>query len=328
MRSKKTNLPPYPRAWYALSPSTELKVGEIKTIKFVGQEWVLYRTASGRAVLSDAYCPHMGAHFGHGGEVKGEQLRCPFHFFEFNPEGQCTATGYGTKPPPKCRLHTATVVERNGFILAWHDSDGGEPLWEIPTYDFEGWTVPVTKRYELSSHPQETTENLVDLGHFVVVHGYENVEIFEPLHREGPYAWAHYGMTRPQAALGQKNVKANFRAHAWGLGYSFVEAQVPKYNLQTRMFVLPTPLDENKMQLTIGLSLKHPEKPSQIHPLLGLLPRSLVHKILVQQAFKAYSHDVEQDFAIWENKIYIDPPVLAQGDGPVWQYREWAQQFY
>ncbi|WP_459250257.1 Rieske 2Fe-2S domain-containing protein [Streptomyces youssoufiensis] len=45
------------------------------------------------------YCPHLGAHPGHGGTVRGENLVCPCHHFRFDPEGACVRTGYGTAPP-------------------------------------------------------------------------------------------------------------------------------------------------------------------------------------------------------------------------------------
>ncbi|MFM2282621.1 MAG: hypothetical protein RL222_125, partial [Bacteroidota bacterium] len=67
---------------------------------------------------------------------------------------------------------------------------------------------------------------------------------------------------------------------------------------------------------------------SKITPLLNLLPKKLAHKLLLDGTYKGYCHDVSMDFKIWENKIYIDPPILAKGDGPVAQYRMWAQQFY
>jgi len=35
-----------------------------------------------------------------------------------------------------------------------------------------------------------------------------------------------------------------------------------------------------------------------------------------------------QDVDIWKHKIRIDNPVLAEGDGPVYQLREWYQQFF
>jgi hypothetical protein len=47
---------------------------------------------------------------------------------------------------------------------------------------------------------------------------------------------------------------------------------------------------------------------------------------------KAYADDmalaVEQDFPIWENKVYHTAPRLCDGDGPVPDFRRWAAQFY
>jgi hypothetical protein len=74
--------------------------------------------------------------------------------------------------------------------------------------------------------------------------------------------------------------------------------------------------------------VKNIETPSKIHPLLALAPKKIIRDLILRTAFKGYQHDVSQDFKIWENKIYITPPALAKGDGPVWQYREWAKQFY
>jgi hypothetical protein len=39
-------------------------------------------------------------------------------------------------------------------------------------------------------------------------------------------------------------------------------------------------------------------------------------------------HQVEQDLPIWENKVYLESPVLCDGDGPIAKYRKWFQQFY
>ena len=35
-----------------------------------------------------------------------------------------------------------------------------------------------------------------------------------------------------------------------------------------------------------------------------------------------------QDVRIWENKIYLDKPVLCDGDGPIGELRRWYSQFY
>ncbi len=49
----------------------------------------------------------------------------------------------------------------------------------------------------------------------------------------------------------------------------------------------------------------------------------------VGKAFIAeVSRQLEQDRPVWENKIYIHPPVLCDGDGPVGMFRNWSKQFY
>ncbi|MNH19004.1 3-ketosteroid-9-alpha-monooxygenase oxygenase subunit [compost metagenome] len=35
-----------------------------------------------------------------------------------------------------------------------------------------------------------------------------------------------------------------------------------------------------------------------------------------------------QDVDIWAHKIRVNNPVLAEGDGPVYQLREWYEQFF
>jgi hypothetical protein len=35
-----------------------------------------------------------------------------------------------------------------------------------------------------------------------------------------------------------------------------------------------------------------------------------------------------QDIPIWENKIYIDPPLVVDNDGPIGVFRRWTKQFY
>ena len=46
------------------------------------------------------------------------------------------------------------------------------------------------------------------------------------------------------------------------------------------------------------------------------------------KVFEEYIGDVRQDWEIWERKVYVHPPALAAGDGPIGQYRQWCKQFY
>ncbi len=321
---------PYPEGWYAVGFSNELATGQVLTRKFMDKEIILFRTASGKACATEPYCPHMGAHLGHGGTVVDETIRCPFHGFCFDTSGQCVATGYGTKPNPNGRLHIYNLQEKHGILLVHHSPAGTEPTWEVPDMNMDSYAPMRHIQWQLDSHPQETSENSVDIGHLTIVHGYEKVDVLEPLKTTGPYLYSKYTMTRKAdfLGIGFKKIKANFEVHLHGLGYSFVQVEIPELHMRTRQFVLSTPVGDNQIHLRIALAVEQIEKPAKIFPLLAVLPSSLVTRFVSQGAFKAFMHDVGQDFHIWENKVYVAPPALAAGDGPVGQYRVWAKQFY
>ncbi len=325
----KISLNPFPNGWYVLASSSELDAGQILNRKFAGKEIVVFRTELGKICVSDAHCPHMGGHFGHGGKVEGEAIKCPFHYFCFDVHGSCTATGYKSKPSPKLRLRTWPSEEKNGFILVYYHSQGKEPSWQVPVISLDGWTAPIMADRLLNSHPQEVTENSVDIGHFSIVHGYKNVKQLKELTTSNHYLNTRYAMTRSGGLLSKSGkLTAEFEVHVYGLGYSFVEVEIPELQMQTRQFVFATPIDHNRMNLRVGMSIKKDNNLGKLNPLLKILPASIITSIVSKQAFKTFYSDVAQDFEIWENKIYVTPPVLAKGDGPVMQYRNWASQFY
>ena len=92
--------------WYSVARSHELLVGEVKSVEALDRELVLYRTRSGVPVLQDAFCPHLGAHLGVQGRVVGESIRCPFHGWRYDVDGQCVEIPYCEEIPDRARLRT------------------------------------------------------------------------------------------------------------------------------------------------------------------------------------------------------------------------------
>ncbi|MCO4772680.1 MAG: Rieske (2Fe-2S) protein [Deltaproteobacteria bacterium] len=320
---------PFPTGWYQLGPSADVRPGQVVSKTFAGDEVVVWRTESGEARISGAHCPHMGAHFGHGGKVQGEELWCPFHGFCFDGEGSCTKTGYDTKPPKTARLRIIPSLERHGFVFGWHDDLGRAPRFTIPETDDAGWTGFRHHAFNLRGHPQETTENSVDTGHLAVVHGYTGIETLERLKLDGDHLTVRYAMHRKLDFLGQpdKIIRTEFTIHVYGLGYSRVEAHVPELNLRSRHLVLSSPIDGDRIDLTIAVAMGE-TSPRDVHRLLSWVPKALFRPAAHLGMFKAYVHDVSQDLAIWENKSYVHPAQVAQGDGPIGRYRTWARRFY
>jgi nitrite reductase/ring-hydroxylating ferredoxin subunit len=305
-----------PTGWFCVATSQEVGPASLITRRYFDREIVIFRTGDGALSVVDAHCPHMGAHLGKVGRVEGNFLRCGFHGFVYDSNGNCVDTAYDSPPPAKCSLSRWEVREQNGFVFAWFDEKGRRPDWETPVLDPVGWSRPRWKRYRIATHPQETTENSVDFGHFTKLHGFVDGSISEPILTQGPILTSSYLAHRPYGVPGRTLVKVPVEYHvtAAGLGYSQVEIEIRWLRFNIRVWVLSTPIDDEHVDLTLGLAVE-----KKLGPLMPIA-RRIGHGILCAE--------VEQDLAVWEHKIFMDPPQLAKGDGPIVAYRRWAKQFY
>jgi nitrite reductase/ring-hydroxylating ferredoxin subunit len=286
-----------------------------------GREVVVFRARSGAARVLDAHCPHLGAHLGHGGEVRGETIRCPFHGFCFEgAEGRCTETGYGTRPPPLARAGAWPVRELGGVVMAFHGP--GDP-WDLPVLDGEGWTRPQGHGWEFEGRPQEIAENSVDLGHLSVVHGYGAPRVVEAFAFDGPRIRVTLEFRRPLPFFGRLGpaVPVVAAIEQVGLGFAAVHAEVQGVGLQNRFVVTSTSVDERRVALRVTSSVRGPWAS------LGLRPLRLLDAVLATMTQVSFRKDVSQDVPIWGHKRALERPAIAEGDGPLGKYRSWARQF-
>jgi nitrite reductase/ring-hydroxylating ferredoxin subunit len=305
-----------PQGWYAVATSDELKPGGMLSRRYFDKEIVIYRTQQGKVRVMDAFCPHLGAHLGKVGCVEGETVRCGFHAFRYDLEGRCVDTGYDGPPPPKAQLNFWNARELNGLVIVWYDQRGEAPTWEVPALDESGWTPMRWKRYQIATHPQETTENSVDFGHFTKLHGFTDGSITVPIAVDGPLLSSSYQALRPlpHPKLTMHLMPVDYDVKVWGLGYSQVDVHIKSLRLEFRVWVLPVPHDEENIDLIIGLAACR-----NIGP-LAPLARLIAHRIVCKE--------VDQDLDVWTYKAYLDKPALAKGDGPVAEYRRYATRFY
>ena len=169
---------PIPTGWFFVDYSESLKPGELRNVELFDQEWVLFRTESGQVGLTDPYCPHLGAHIGHGGAVVGEHIRCPFHHWEYDTAGWCRHIPYGKLTPPIVKkqaiLRTLPAQERYGLIWAWYHPACEEPSWDlpaIPQLETPGFVEPRRGSWPVNTAIQEIAENGVDFAHLKFLHG-------------------------------------------------------------------------------------------------------------------------------------------------------------
>ncbi len=171
---KKRYTQPIPFGWFALEYSDKLAAGEVKPLQYLNRELVLFRTESGAARVVDAYCPHLGAHLGHGGSVVGENIACPFHGWQFDGGGICREVPYAKNMPPKVvdkqSLGSYHVVEANQMIWVWYHPEGAEPSFEveeIPELNSDDYQPIDVHEWTINTIVQEAGENGADVAHFM-----------------------------------------------------------------------------------------------------------------------------------------------------------------
>ena len=304
-----------PNGWFSVATTRELKPGRVLEKRYFGREWVLWRGASGAAVMQDAYCPHLGAHLG-AGKVCGENLRCPFHGFQYSREGTCVSTPDG-RTPPRVRLRSLPLLERAGLVLAYWHAEGKAPHWEPPPLDQPGFTAYKFLRRTFRGHPQEICENSSDLVHFGPTHGYGNPHVTSEPRVDGHVLRADYAMERSLDFIGMPSRRAAlvFSAEVFGLGFSRVRARMPSIGVEADLLVMPTPISATQVELNFAARVKRLR-----FPLLSPLVRELF--------VRGYTSDLMADVPIWSRKRYVARPPLIEGEQPIAAYRKFAAQFY
>ncbi|MEM7437944.1 MAG: Rieske 2Fe-2S domain-containing protein, partial [Myxococcota bacterium] len=300
--------------------------------QWMGLEVVAFRTEAGRPCLSDAFCPHMGAHFGHGGTIEGETLRCPFHGFCFDTHGTCVKTGYDTRPPRKAKLRTWPVREVNGLLLAYHDPEADEPGWTVPALDEEGWTPLRHDTWAIHGTPYDVARSTLGFDHLSthlsIAPGSATPEVLDPARGEGPMLTVSYAANRRVGGLlRRKGVRTEFRLTKWGLGYSCLEVEMPELGLCSRHFVFPSATDDDSVRLSVAASLRHVERPNKATALLRLLPRRLLHRLVVGAPMLDYRDDVSKHFERGAHQGGLAQSGEAALGDSLLVFQEWAKQF-
>ena len=102
----------------------DFPVGEPRRSTTSTGTWCSGATRPATLHVQDAFCPHLGAHLGHGGTVEGCEIKCPFHGWKFDAEGANTDIPYSERTNRKAHARAPTRwSERNGVRLAWYHPD-------------------------------------------------------------------------------------------------------------------------------------------------------------------------------------------------------------
>lgn len=309
----------FPNGWFRVAYSKDLRLGKVMPLYYFGKHLVLFRTEDGLPCVFDAHCPHMGAHLGYG-QVEGNIIRCPFHHWGFNQDGNCVNVPSSNKSCSKAHIYSWPVCEVNGLIMVYHHSQRKIPTWKIPNFSkwtTNGWTPFKKRHWKVRTHIQEVAENSMDNSHFVSVHKHlYRALIDNSLEVNGPTLTRHI---KSKLAWGGKlglEEDCSQEFTYYGLGYSLYYSSLKKIvDVSTLVIILLTPIDEEYIDVHLLFSVKNLS--------IGFFTK-LLHLKGIADCIKV----MEEDIQIFENKIFVKEPLLSEGERTIMQYRHWVQQFY
>lgn len=301
-----------PAGWFAVAESPDIEVGQTRAIYYFATHLVLWRDETGVAHVQDAFCPHLGAHLGHGGTVEGCEIKCPFHGWQFDGEGTNTDIPYSDRTNRKARIRTYPVLERNGFVYAWYHPGEEAPTWEVEAVaditngEFSG---PKRTRHVVQAGIQEMAENAVDSAHFRYVHNVAEVPEIERYDSVDHRAIMESSQKFPTP---RGVVDGRIDSIADGPGVSIVRFSGI---IDTLLVSASTPIDANQTETRFNFYV-----------------RSLGDDKVNSSVGEAFAAEVDKQFAedmpIWEHKAHLVRPALADTDGPFMKFRKWYAQFY
>ena len=306
---------PIPTGWFFVDYSDSLKTGELRNVEIFDQEWVLFRSESGKVGMTDPYCPHLGAHIGHGGKVVGENIRCPFHHWEYDTAGWCKNIPYGKITPPIVKkqaiLRTLPATEKYGMIWVWYHPAGEAPSWElphIPAMEDDGWTGSRRGSWSADTAIQEIAENGVDFAHLKFLHGAPAI----------PPAEVKFDKHIIDINMAQGYIVG--RGYGPGLNvFEFTQEGV-----SATMISYTQPLTREKSRMNMSFRHKdYAEGSKELH-----IAKKIVDHMIGEAEGEESAGFESVDFIVWNNKKYRPNPLLCDGDGPILQYRKWFKQFY
>ena len=156
--------------WHPVLASAALADKPLPVV-LLEQEVVLWRDAQGRAHAWADQCPHRGAKLSLGAVCDG-RLECPYHGWQFAPEGQCVHVPAlpAFVPPASHAARRYGVQERYGLVWVQLLADPSVPLPVFASEDDAQLRKVLCGPYDVATSAPRIVENFLDMAHFGFVH--------------------------------------------------------------------------------------------------------------------------------------------------------------
>lgn len=307
----------YARGWHCLGESKDFRDGKLHTLDVFGTRLVAFADDSGEITVLGGYCPHMGADLSQGDLTNG-RLVCAFHHWAYDVSGKCVDIPYCDRISPKAKTPRWLTCEVNNLLFVWNNPEGKPPAEgvEIPYFpqiDSDEWDSDWHMDVmTVETNPRELVDNLTDAQHFGPVHG-------APMTYFSNVFDGHIGTQLFHGDSGRLGGDLVADSAYYGPATHFTEmrAEFEGLTVETILLNCHVPISPNSFELRFGVLVKK---------IPGWTDQQ--NKDLALEYMQNNRTSFYQDVDIWKNKRRVDKPVLAEGDGPIYQLREWYSQFF
>ncbi|HEU4429519.1 MAG TPA: hypothetical protein VFT98_12240 [Myxococcota bacterium] len=206
------------------------------------------------------------------------------------------------------------ACEVNGFVYAWHHAAGAPPSYQVARHraDESAWTPWRSSAYCVRVHLQDMTENILDRAHFTSVH---DMALPEREHFDVRFEGASLVVDQVMRVTAVSAAGIDVRSRTTTNGPGLVAVEVKQGPLDMLTYITQTPRDQERCDVSLHFSMRR-------------LPDAAATERIAELNERITRAQFEQDVPIWEHKCYRARPALADGDGPVAEYRRWFRQFY
>lgn len=309
----------FARGWHCLGLAKPFSDGEPHRVDMFGTRAVVFQGTDGKINCLEAWCPHMGADLCLG-QVKETAIVCKFHNWHWEGDGKCSHVPYAKRKPAKASVRSWPTQVVNNMLFIWNDEDGlgPEPECEIPTIpqcqadDWSDWAV---SDWVIDARCHEVIDNIADMAHFIPVHATTSVSYFQNLY-EGHLA-TQVMVSGYKGPAG--NAEFQTTATYYGPAYQITKMTGALNGLMLDMVLMNAhvPISHNQFRLRFAMMMKHfPGVPEN--------QNEMMIKNFVQMNTQSFAADAQ----IWNNKQWMESPMLCDGDGPIAFNRRWYEQFY
>jgi 5,5'-dehydrodivanillate O-demethylase len=155
--------------WQPICCAYELKLGQALPLKILGEEFTVYRGASGAPYLVGPRCAHRGTQLSIG-TVEGECIRCFYHGWKYDGAGQCVEQPAEEQLlADKVRVPSYPVQEYIGLIFAYLGEGAPPPFPRYPRFETPEISLDVAALRRICNY-FNNIDNSLDSVHVRFVH--------------------------------------------------------------------------------------------------------------------------------------------------------------